>query len=77
MVRSSHDREIDGGGHGSLQRGQSLSNAIHRVNDIGVRLPEDNQQTGGLPSTNPAARMFWTESSTSATSDNLMAAPLW
>ena len=33
-------------------------------------------KTDGFPSKNPAARMFSTESSTSATSDSLIAAPL-
>ena len=33
--------------------------------------------TAGLPLTNPAARMFSTESRTSAMSESLIAAPLW
>ena len=42
--------------------------AIHRIDDIGAGLAEDDQQNGGLAVHNPAARMFWTESSTSAIS---------
>ena len=76
VVLVQDDREIDPGGDRRLQRRQGREDAVDCADDVGAGLPETTTSTDGSPSTKPAARMFSTESSTSATSASLMAAPL-
>ena len=62
VVRSITTVNLIAGGDRSLQLRQHRVNAVHRLDDVGAGLAEDDHQDAGLAVRQPALRMSSTES---------------